>query len=112
MDSRLRENDEIGPAGVGSALPCLGRFANRAYSEVRCWDAQSGFQGRPAGAWLGTSPSATGLALSPYRGTGNAYAGLPVGRPASRVSVGMKLVESRLTFFRAAMVRGFSPSRE
>ena len=35
-----------------------------------------------------------------------------VGRPASRVSVGIKLVESRLTLFRAAVVRGFSPARE
>ena len=59
MDSRLRENDEIGPAGVGSALPCLGRFANRLYGHVgRWWDAGRHYEpGRP---WLGTSPSATG----------------------------------------------------
>ena len=60
----------------------------------------------------GDKPQRYRFSFTPYRGTRNAYAGLPVGRPASQVSVGIKLVESRLTFFRAAVVRGLSPSRE
>ena len=68
MTKRGRENDGLGPAGGGLVLPRPGRFANRPYSEVRCWDAQSGLGGRPVCSLLGKSPSATSFTLGPRWG--------------------------------------------
>ena len=54
LDSRFRENDEVGwwPAGAGLPRPGRGRFVNRPYSDVGGWWDASGHH------WSGAATAA------------------------------------------------------